>query len=84
VLKSLGLLGLGRERAARVPVDRQGRIRVEALPEVAGRPSRACRRVTSIPARSTLWRTSAAGPGAGAWMHVDGALEAILRIAATT
>src|SRR5690349_10271997 len=32
VLKALSLLGLGRERVVRVPVDRQGRLRADALP----------------------------------------------------
>ena len=32
VLKALGLLGLGRDRVVRVPVDDQGRMRADALP----------------------------------------------------
>ena len=32
VLKALSLLGLGRERVVRVPVDGQGRMRPEAIP----------------------------------------------------
>ena len=32
VLKALSLLGLGRERVVRVPVDGQGRMRADALP----------------------------------------------------
>ena len=34
VLKALSMLGLGRERLVRVPVDGQGRMRAEALPEL--------------------------------------------------
>jgi len=36
VLKALGLLGLGRNRVLRVPVDDQGRMRSDRLPDVAG------------------------------------------------
>ena len=46
VLKALGLLGLGRERVMRVPVDGQGRMRPELLPDVEGPTSSACRPAT--------------------------------------
>ena len=36
LLKSLGLLGLGRNRVVRVPVDAQGRMRADALPKIDG------------------------------------------------
>ncbi|MFA4965904.1 MAG: pyridoxal-dependent decarboxylase, partial [Thermoleophilia bacterium] len=36
LLKGLGLLGLGRERVLRVPVDAEGRLRAEALPRTSG------------------------------------------------
>src|SRR5215217_5119479 len=36
VLKALSLLGLGRERVVRVPVDGQGRMRADVLPPIAG------------------------------------------------
>ena len=36
LLKALGLLGLGRNRVTRVPVDGQGRMRADALPPIAG------------------------------------------------
>jgi glutamate/tyrosine decarboxylase-like PLP-dependent enzyme len=36
LFKSLGLLGLGRSRVARVPVDAQGRMRADALPPFSG------------------------------------------------
>jgi glutamate/tyrosine decarboxylase-like PLP-dependent enzyme len=35
VLKALSLLGFGRDRLIRVPVDEQGRIRADALPELS-------------------------------------------------
>ena len=46
VFKSLGLLGLGRGRVHRVPVDGQGRMRPDLLPEMTGRRSCASRRAT--------------------------------------
>jgi glutamate/tyrosine decarboxylase-like PLP-dependent enzyme len=36
LLKSLGMLGLGRSRIVRVPVDGQGRMRPDELPPIAG------------------------------------------------
>jgi glutamate/tyrosine decarboxylase-like PLP-dependent enzyme len=36
VVKSLGMLGLGRSRVARVPSDAQGRIRVDKIPAIRG------------------------------------------------
>ncbi|MGE5398999.1 MAG: pyridoxal phosphate-dependent decarboxylase family protein, partial [Ignavibacteriales bacterium] len=36
VFKSLGMLGLGRSRVVKVPVDRQGRIRPDSIPEIKG------------------------------------------------
>ena len=36
LFKSLGLLGLGRSRVVKIPVDDQGRMRVEAFPKISG------------------------------------------------
>lgn len=72
--KSLGLLGLGRGRALRVPVDDQGRMIADALPAIDG-PTIVCTQVGNI-------NTGAFDPvgeicrivrPAGAWVHVDGA-----------
>lgn len=74
LFKSLGMLGLGRNRVVRLPVDGQGRIRADALPELAG-PAIICVQAGNI-------NTGAFDPfeticdwahGAGAWVHVDGA-----------
>ena len=74
VIKSLGMLGLGRERVLRVPVDGQGRMRTDSLPSVAG-PAIVCVQVGNV-------NTGAFDPvpaicrwahEAGAWVHVDGA-----------
>ena len=74
VLKALSMLGLGRSRLTRVPVDGQGRIRPEALPQLDDR--------TLICIQAGNVNTGAFDPAAeicaraheaGAWVHVDGA-----------
>ncbi len=74
ISKALGLLGFGRERVARVPVDGQGRMRADALPELHG-PAIVCIQAGNVntgafdPAREIC----AWAHDAGAWVHVDGA-----------
>src|SRR5262245_33921376 len=72
--KSLGMLGLGRERALVVPVDSKGRMRADALPAIKA-PAIVCMQAGNI-------NTGAFDPApeiiawahrAGAWVHVDGA-----------
>ena len=74
LLKSLGMLGLGRGRIVRVPVDGQGRMRAGALPPITG-PTIVCLQAGNV-------NTGAFDPfepliesahAAGAWVHVDGA-----------
>ena len=74
LLKSLGMLGLGRGRIQRVPVDGQGRMRADALPRISG-PAIVCLQAGNL-------NTGAFDPfeplieqahAAGAWVHVDGA-----------
>ncbi|MFN8373942.1 MAG: aminotransferase class V-fold PLP-dependent enzyme [Anaerolineae bacterium] len=74
VLKALMMLGLGRERVIRVPVDGQGRMRADALPPLNNN--------TIICAQAGNVNTGAVDPldaiirqakTAGAWVHVDGA-----------
>jgi glutamate/tyrosine decarboxylase-like PLP-dependent enzyme len=74
VLKSLSILGLGRERVVRVPTDSQGRMRADSLPAVSG-PTIVCIQAGNV-------NTGAFDPAvelcawaheAGAWVHVDGA-----------
>lgn len=74
LVKSLGLLGLGRNRVVRVPVDGQGRMRADALPRIAT-PAIVCTQAGNV-------NTGAIDPvgeicdrvaGRGAWVHVDGA-----------
>lgn len=73
LIKSLGMLGLGRNRVVRVPVDDQGRIRVDALPKPSG-PTIVCAQVGNV----NTGACDAVGKireriGADAWLHVDGA-----------
>jgi glutamate/tyrosine decarboxylase-like PLP-dependent enzyme len=74
LFKSLGLLGLGRSRVVRVPVDTQGRMRADALPEIAG-PAIVCLQAGNVNtgAFDPFAEVCARAHDAGAWVHVDGA-----------
>jgi glutamate/tyrosine decarboxylase-like PLP-dependent enzyme len=74
VQKALSLVGLGRDRVERVAVDAQGRMRVDAFPDVDDR--------TIVCVQAGNVNTGAFDPIAeicerahahGAWVHVDGA-----------
>jgi len=74
VLKALSMLGLGRSRVTRVPVDAQGRMRPEALPPLDDH--------TVVCVQAGNVNTGAFDPAgeicarvheAGSWVHVDGA-----------
>jgi glutamate/tyrosine decarboxylase-like PLP-dependent enzyme len=73
-VKALGMLGLGRSRLIRVPVDGQGRMRAEAFPKLSG--------PTIVLVQAGNVNTGAFDPideiceiahQADAWVHVDGA-----------
>jgi len=74
LLKALGLVGFGRNRLVRVPVDRQGRMRADAFPAISG-PAIVCLQAGNVntgafdPFAEIIERAHAAG----AWVHVDGA-----------
>ena len=74
VVKSLGLLGLGRSRLTRVPADRAGRFRADALPRLEG-PTIICLQAGNLNtgAFDPFGPVCAAAREAGAWVHVDGA-----------
>ncbi len=74
LLKSLGMLGLGRSRVLRVPVDGQGRMRPDALPEITG-PTIVCVQAGNVNtgAFDPVGEICAIAHPAGAWVHVDGA-----------
>jgi glutamate/tyrosine decarboxylase-like PLP-dependent enzyme len=74
LLKALSLLGLGRERVLRVPVDGQGRIVPREMPAIHG-PTIVCLQAGNVntgafdPADEVCDRIQ----GSAAWVHVDGA-----------
>ena len=74
ILKALSMLGLGYERVIRVPVDGQGRIRAEALPEL-DETTIVCIQAGNVNtgAFDPAEEICAAAHQAGAWVHVDGA-----------
>jgi glutamate/tyrosine decarboxylase-like PLP-dependent enzyme len=84
LLKALGVVGLGRNRVVRVPVDGQGRMRAEALPPIAG-PTIVCVQAGNVntgacdPFRDIIGRVRAAD--APVWVHVDGAFGLWARVA---
>jgi len=74
LIKSLGLLGLGRSRVIKVPADSQGRMRADALPAIAG-PTIVCAQAGNVNTGSfdPISEICEAAHRAGAWVHVDGA-----------
>jgi len=74
LLEALALLGLGIQRTVRVPVDGQGRLRPDALPELTG-STILCLQAGNVntgafdPAEELCRRAHEVG----AWVHVDGA-----------
>lgn len=74
LLKALSMLGMGRERVIRAPVDGQGRIRLDTLPVLSEST------IVCIQAGNVNTGAFDPAPGicstahkAGAWVHVDGA-----------
>jgi glutamate/tyrosine decarboxylase-like PLP-dependent enzyme len=74
LLKALSLLGLGRGRVVRVPVDGQGRMRPDAVPAIEG-PTIMCLQAGNVNtgACDPVEELCAIAHDAGAWVHVDGA-----------
>lgn len=75
LLKALAVLGLGRERVVRVPVDDQGRMRADSLP-MMDEQTLLCLQAGNVntgafdPAGEIVLAAREAGVG---WIHVDGA-----------
>jgi glutamate/tyrosine decarboxylase-like PLP-dependent enzyme len=85
LFKSLGVLGLGRNRVVRLPVDSQGRLVPSAIPPISG-PTIVCAQAGNV-------NTGALDPfpeicerahAAGAWVHVDGAFGLWAAVAPST
>jgi glutamate/tyrosine decarboxylase-like PLP-dependent enzyme len=74
VTKALGLLGLGRRRVIRVPVDNQGRMRAEAFPALR-EPAIVCVQAGNVNTGSVdpVGRICELAHANGAWVHVDAA-----------
>ncbi|MGA9406904.1 MAG: aminotransferase class V-fold PLP-dependent enzyme [Bacteroidota bacterium] len=74
LVKSLGLLGLGRSRVQRVPVDGQGRMRATAIPSMKG-PTIVCAQAGNVNTGSfdPLDEICERAHEAGAWVHIDAA-----------
>ncbi len=74
LVKSLGLVGLGRTRVVTVPVDGQGRMQADAMPPISG-PTIVCAQAGNVntgafdPFPEICQRAHAGG----AWVHVDAA-----------
>ncbi len=84
LFKALGILGLGRNRAVTVPVDRQGRMRADTLPVISG-PTIVCLQAGNVntgafdPFKEIIHQVRRSG--ARAWVHVDGAFGLWARVA---
>ena len=74
LIKSLGLLGLGRSRTIKVPVDSQGRMRADALPDLTA-PAIVCCQAGNVNTGSfdPIAGICQEAHASGAWVHVDGA-----------
>jgi glutamate/tyrosine decarboxylase-like PLP-dependent enzyme len=74
VAKALGMLGMGRNRVVQVPVDGQGRMRADALPQLDAQTI-LCLQAGNVNtgASDPAYAIVSAARTAGAWVHVDGA-----------
>lgn len=74
VIKSLGLLGLGRNRVTQMPVDNQGRMLADRMPMIKG-PTIVCVQAGNVNTGSfdPIAEVCKRAHDSGAWVHVDGA-----------
>jgi glutamate/tyrosine decarboxylase-like PLP-dependent enzyme len=74
LIKALGMLGLGRSRVIRVPVDDQGRMIASAMPPISG-PAIVCMQAGNVNTGSFDPATGICelAHSSGAWVHIDGA-----------
>lgn len=74
LFKSLGLLGLGRNKVIRVPVDGQGRMRANSLPSLS-KNTIVCTQAGNVNtgAFDPIQEISKRAHDVAAWVHVDGA-----------
>lgn len=82
--KALAVVGLGRARVVRVPVDSQGRMRADAVPRVTG-PTIVCLQAGNVntgsfdPFREVI--TALHQSDQPLWVHIDGAFGLWARVA---
>jgi glutamate/tyrosine decarboxylase-like PLP-dependent enzyme len=84
LFKALGVIGFGRKRVVKVPVDAQGRMRADQFPKIKG-PTVVCLQVGNVNSGAcddvkTLGRMAREQ---GAFVHVDGAFGLWARVAPT-
>jgi len=74
LFKSLGMLGLGRDRVVRIPTDTQGRMIAAEMPAIDG-PTIVCTQAGNINSGAVdpIGEICDAVQESGAWVHVDGA-----------
>ena len=74
LFKGIGLLGFGRNRLIKVPVDGQGRMRSDAFPKLSG-PAIVCLQAGNVNsgAFDPFKELVPLAHDAGAWVHIDGA-----------
>src|SRR6185436_19684710 len=82
LFKALGVVGLGRNRVVKVPVDGQGRMRVDLLPRLSG-PTIVCVQAGNVNtgAFDPVSEVSEWSRAGNAWVHVDGAFGLWARVA---
>jgi glutamate/tyrosine decarboxylase-like PLP-dependent enzyme len=82
LFKALGVVGLGRNRVVKIPVDEQGRMRADKIPPISG-PTIVCVQAGNVNTGSfdPIREICETVKGAGAWVHVDGAFGLWARVA---
>jgi glutamate/tyrosine decarboxylase-like PLP-dependent enzyme len=82
LFKALGVIGLGRNRVVKVPVDECGRMRVDAIPPISG-PTIICAQAGNVNTGDfdPIDRICERARQANAWVHVDGAFGMWARVA---
>jgi glutamate/tyrosine decarboxylase-like PLP-dependent enzyme len=82
LFKALGVVGFGRARVVKIPVDDQGRMRADALPRISG-PTIVCVQAGNVNTGSfdPIHQIGRRVRDAGAWVHVDGAFGLWARVA---
>ncbi len=70
--KVLSMLGLGRDRVVKVPVNNQGAMRADVFPEISG-PTIVCLQAGNVNSGAFDPATEIIEKAKDAWVHVDGA-----------